>query len=100
MQKRIVIVCAAILVLFLIAKGSVIFSGGRDVYAERYEFEIGELDLIKKIETYQDNNAQYKVPNDVQETFGGNGRDTVMGDYDLSFYYPDENKIFFLYVTR
>lgn len=69
------------------------FAPGSYPYAEEYELNVNESDLIKAIQEFKKNNPQYDLPEQTQLT---DGRKSEKGQdywYHIYFYYKDENII-------
>ena len=93
MKNKKTVIILAILTLIV---GGVIWFGynfapGSYPYAEEYEINVKESDLIKAIQDFKKDNPQYIVPEQTQL------KDEQGGDrklwYFVYFYYPQENQI-------
>ena len=106
MKKKIIFSIVTILVAVLFVSKSIryevgknlnIFSAGSYAYAETYEFNTSEAELIKAVETLKKNNPKYLVPK-VSINYQGQHelKDERMENGDFSFYFfdPQKNRIY------
>lgn len=75
---------------------SCVFAPGSYPYAERYELNCSESDLIDAIEKFKIENPQYNTPNHLQLTDGRS--DNKDNWYHVYFSYKNEHEIIYTWV--
>jgi hypothetical protein len=71
------------------------FAPGSYPYAETYEVEVSESEVIEAIELFKEQNPEYIVPAQVGLPDGR--RDASDHWYHVYFYYPKENEIVYMW---
>ncbi len=99
MKKSILllIIVGALLILFLLFQGVRYLSPGSYAFAEIYEFNTTDTQLINRIEDYKANNPQFKVP--INNLVDGK-EDSNDYWYHIYFYYPKDNEIIYFWVRQ
>jgi len=98
MKKYLSIILTVVITLATLIYLEKQFSPGSYGDAEQYELSIRESDLIKKIETFKNENPQYMVPDEVGLVDGR--RDAQDHWYHIYFFYPQENQIVYAWVRK
>ncbi len=100
MKKGIVIIIIVVFVFIIFCYGiykfAELMAPGSYPYAERYELNIADSDLIRKIIKFKTSNPQFIPP----ESIGlkdGKSSDTDLW-YHVYFYYPLENEILYTWI--
>jgi hypothetical protein len=93
------IILMAILGCYGMYKLAYLFSPGSYPYAEKYEFNVKEADLINAVEFFKINNVKYCQPPQTQLK---DGRHNPPNNhwYFIYFYYPEENQIIFTWIRE
>jgi hypothetical protein len=95
MRKYFLIPGIAILGFLILFYISNMFAPGSYPYAERYELPVDEPTLVALINSFKDENPEYKVPDPNRlkdERIGANGH-----WYRIYLYYPKENQIVYIW---
>lgn len=83
-----------LLVVFAVYKvGSIFFSGGTDPFAETYELNAAEDDVIKAIESLKKQQPDFIPPSYLKEFIKVEGGKNDANKYLIYFYYKKENKV-------
>lgn len=72
------------------------FSPGSYPYAEKYEFNFKESELIAAVNQFKLNNPKYIVPKDIGLVDGRSDSNDKW--YHVYFYYPKENEIIYTWI--
>jgi len=96
-NKIIIIVAASIVILFYTAyEFANLMAPGSYPYAERYELNIPDSELVKKIIRLKANNPELIVPVSTGLRDGKASNNDLW--YHIYFYYPTENEILYTWV--
>jgi len=95
MMKKSKLTKVAIIAFMMIGVvGIMMFGGiagaGNYGYAQQYEFKTDKKELIRKVEKFVSQHAQYKVPDNIGLE---NSLDSLGDVYNAYLYYPEENSI-------
>ncbi|MBK8712291.1 MAG: hypothetical protein IPL97_10535 [Niastella sp.] len=93
-MKTLMAFIKSFLVIVLLSKVTACnFAPGSYPYAEEYEINVNESDLIEAIQNFKKDNPQYIVPEQTQLNDGRNNEAGQNYWYHIYFYNQDENKI-------
>lgn len=95
MKKYLLIALVIGIAIAVFIYGARLFSPGSYPYAEEYELSVSESELISMIDTFKEENPQYKVPGQVGLSDERIGFNNLL--YRVNLYYPQENQILFIW---